>query len=213
MTRDRCRRLGTGELDRAGGAGLADDPLGPVADVSTQEYFEARTEISGRGCVMGGPFSLACRVAGCPQPPGPRGRCAKHSQAADASRGLGSDRCLGGPLYRSKAWREVRAQVLAWNLYCQCQDCVRLSRRWRATVVHHKVPHGGEPTKFFDPHNLVALAKRCHDRLTGHARAGSGYTLRDLGQDARPVDRRGVSRACGRVRRGGSGGQDGERGA
>lgn len=38
-----------------------------------------------------------------------------------------------------------------------------MGRKRLATVVDHKVPHKGDEALFFNPLNLQALCKRCHD--------------------------------------------------
>jgi 5-methylcytosine-specific restriction endonuclease McrA len=88
-------------------------------------------------------------------------------------RGLTSDR-VHAALYASREWRELRAAVLALNPWCRCADCAASGRYHKATVVHHREPHAGDPRKFFDVANLQALAKGCHDRLTARTSVGAG---------------------------------------
>jgi 5-methylcytosine-specific restriction endonuclease McrA len=140
------------------------------------------------------PFRRACVVAGCPRPVHVGGKCAVHARQADALRGLDSDRHLGAALYQTREWRALRDAVLALHPFCECARCVTERRRERATVVHHVEPHGGNPRRFWDPHNLLALSAACHAALHAAARsaprpspglAGGG---RSKLQDDRPVE-------------------------
>ena len=117
-------------------------------------------------------MTAACLVFGCGAPVTARGRCAKHARQVDAARSLGADRQAGKRLYATRQWRDLRAALLGLHVYCECRECVTLRRPWPSEVVHHLRPHGGDPRKFFDPHNLQVLAKVCHDRLTAGASGG-----------------------------------------
>lgn len=55
-----------------------------------------------------------------------------------------------------------------------------------ANVVHHKVPHRGDLALFFDPSNLEAVCKPCHDGPMQSDEA-RGFS-RDVGPDGWPVD-------------------------
>ena len=83
----------------------------------------------------------------------------------DAHRGLSSDR-VHSHLYKSARWRRLRIQILNQRLFCECDRCKLRKFRPFATVVHHVKPHGGDEQLFFDPANLQALKKECHDRIT-----------------------------------------------
>jgi 5-methylcytosine-specific restriction protein A len=125
------------------------------------------------------PFSRSCVVAGCSQSADYRGRCRKHAAVTDRLRGLASDR-RHQDLYNSPQWKALRAFVLRQHPVCRCAECVRLGRVWPCAVVHHVRPHGGDRAKFFDPANLEALAKRCHDRITG----GEGGYAKTMDENA-----------------------------
>lgn len=112
------------------------------------------------------PYQMACVVAGCALPARGRGRCAQHATVADQLRGLGSDRHHAW-LYASPEWRRLRRRVLAASPVCRCASCLTSPVVRVTSVVHHIEPHHGDPAKFFDVENLVAMAKTCHDRLTG----------------------------------------------
>jgi hypothetical protein len=154
----------------------------------------------------------ACLVHACGAPVVSRGRCAKHGRQVDAARSVGTDRQAGAALYQSREWRELRALVIGLHPFCMCGECVSGRRRWPSTVVHHRDAHGGDPRKFFDVRNLIALSKGCHDRITAGARGGSFSGDRRVAGAARPSSSNGR-----RFGVGGwwvtTGGRDGERGA
>jgi 5-methylcytosine-specific restriction protein A len=60
-------------------------------------------------------------------------------------------------LYKTKAWLNMRRQVLAHALY-RCVIC-----DGRANVVDHIKAHKGDHYRFFDMNNLQAVCKSCHD--------------------------------------------------
>ncbi|HEY2906895.1 MAG TPA: hypothetical protein VGJ29_13420, partial [Vicinamibacterales bacterium] len=55
---------------------------------------------------------------------------------------------------------------------CQCKACRGADMHDIATTVHHPRPHHGDEALFFAEDNLQALAKPCHDRITGRHRRG-----------------------------------------
>lgn len=121
--------------------------------------------------MSGNPFSQSCALAGCGQPVATAGRCALHAGQQDKQRALTSDR-YHTHLYASLRWQHLRRQILSAHPWCQCPDCREQIYFPPASIVHHIRPHGGDPSKFFDPTNLQALAKSCHDRITGRSRTG-----------------------------------------
>ena len=54
--------------------------------------------------------------------------------------------------YRIARWRRLRDSVLLDDLYT-CTMCKLITRRHEA-VVDHKIPHKGDPVKFWDRANL-----------------------------------------------------------
>ena len=66
-------------------------------------------------------------------------------------------------LYKTPAWRALRAHQLARQPLCQ--RCSTDQRPVSATVVNHKLPHKGDARLFFDPGNLESTCKPCHDGL------------------------------------------------
>ena len=63
--------------------------------------------------------------------------------------------------YKSKHWFVIRRVKLAKNPLCE--RCLRRGVNTLATVVHHKVPHKGDWSRFLDMENLESLCKACHD--------------------------------------------------
>lgn len=64
--------------------------------------------------------------------------------------------------YRTKAWRDRRAEKLRINPYCQCPDCE--GKKIKADMVDHIIPieQGGDP---YDMNNLQSMRNHpCHDK-------------------------------------------------
>lgn len=55
-----------------------------------------------------------------------------------------------------------------------CEKC----KRARATVAHHKRPHGGVWELFIDPNNLESVCKRCHDGEVQRGERAGNYAAR-----------------------------------
>lgn len=96
-------------------------------------------------------------------------------------------------LYKGKRWAALRASILVRDLYtCQRPGCgVLLIGKHPAPnspVVNHRTPHKGDLRLFFDPANLEAVCKGCHD---GDVKAEeiSGYSSA-IGADGWPTDPR-----------------------
>jgi 5-methylcytosine-specific restriction protein A len=88
----------------------------------------------------------------------------------DQRRSLRADRAHAH-LYNSSRWQQLRRRILQARPLCECGECQGGRRHVMvASVVHHVQPHQGDEARFFDPANLQALAKPCHDRLTGQSR-------------------------------------------
>jgi len=82
---------------------------------------------------------------------------------------------MNAALYRSAAWKTLRAHVLEDHPLCMAENCDR-----RAIIVDHIRPHGGDNELFFDERNLQALCKHCHDSKT-HTVEGHGINQRTHG--------------------------------
>ena len=75
-----------------------------------------------------------------------------------------------GNLYSTSRWQVLRRQVLRAHPICQaCGKEV-------ADTVDHIVPHRGNPALFYDPGNLQALCKACHDKKTWTEDGNPEYT-------------------------------------
>jgi 5-methylcytosine-specific restriction protein A len=72
-------------------------------------------------------------------------------------------------LYRTSAWRALRAQQLDAHPDCCVHGCMN-----RATVVDHRTPHRGQQHLFFDPANLQSMCKVHHDSKTARHDGGFG---------------------------------------
>ena len=75
-----------------------------------------------------------------------------------------------GNLYNTTKWLHLRRQVLTAHPVCQvCGTEI-------ADTVDHIKPHRGNPDLFFDPDNLQAMCKRCHDKKTWTEDRNPEYT-------------------------------------
>lgn len=87
-------------------------------------------------------------------------------------------RVHNGLAYNTARWRKLRAQVLAEEPLCRCDDHRMMAVGDAgvlfgstpdapiSTVVDHITPHRGDESLFYDRSNLRGMAKRCHDRKT-----------------------------------------------
>ena len=68
-------------------------------------------------------------------------------------------------LYPSKQWRTLRGTTLTRDHY-RCRRCsISLTSgksQPTSAVVHHKKPHKGNLTLFYDPSNMEAICWSCH---------------------------------------------------
>lgn len=76
----------------------------------------------------------------------------------------GSSSTARGYGYR---WQQERAAFLAANPLCMM--CSKDLSPVTATVVDHKIPHGGNEALFWDKKNWQALCKHCHDSVKQRA--------------------------------------------
>lgn len=95
----------------------------------------------------------------------------------------------GGALYNTARWARLRRAALARDLW-RCRFCGVSLVEGRddpaSAVVDHIAPHRGDRDRFFDPANLQALCKGCHDGRKQRAEA-LGYDP-TVGEDGWPVD-------------------------
>ena len=78
----------------------------------------------------------------------------------------------------TKAWAKARRAYLAEHPFCECEDCKAGYLLKPATVVDHKIPHGGNEDLFWDRSNWQALAFACHSRKTVLQDGGLGRSAR-----------------------------------
>lgn len=94
-------------------------------------------------------------------------------------------------LYNTPQWKALRAQILNRDNYtCQWISCGKLlvgtHRQHNGPAVHHKRDHKGDKTLFFDPFNLIAVCKECHDKDIQRY-THRGY-IAGADEDGRPID-------------------------
>ena len=70
-------------------------------------------------------------------------------------------------------WRKARLVYL--RKHPLCVFCEREGRVTEATVIDHKIPHGGNQTLFWDEGNWMALCKPCHDVTKAKIEHDMGY--------------------------------------
>jgi 5-methylcytosine-specific restriction endonuclease McrA len=81
--------------------------------------------------------------------------------------------------YHSKRWQQTRQRVLVRDNYICQQTGVILAGKPPADnspVVHHRLPHHGDPDLFWDENNLEAVAKGWHDSEAQRAERGGMAT-------------------------------------
>lgn len=68
--------------------------------------------------------------------------------------------------YKSARWETLRQQVFIRDNYtCQQTGMILTSGKHRpnSAVAHHKIPHHGDETLFWDINNIEAVSKEWHD--------------------------------------------------
>jgi 5-methylcytosine-specific restriction endonuclease McrA len=89
-------------------------------------------------------------------------------------------------LYKTRAWKGLRAQRLAEDPLCTM--CKAQGHLTAATVVDHVKPHKGDHALFFAYANTQSLCKPHHDRAKQREdRRGYGGAI---GPDGWPIDAR-----------------------
>ena len=94
-------------------------------------------------------------------------------------------------LYSTKEWQQLRQFILARDGYrCSAIGCgvtlVDGRTSPSSAVVNHIKPHRGNLELFWDPSNLEAVCKQCHDSDI-QSREKLGYDKR-IGNDGWPTD-------------------------
>jgi 5-methylcytosine-specific restriction endonuclease McrA len=85
--------------------------------------------------------------------------------------------------YDTARWRRLRLQQL--QLEPLCQRCKTNGHIVEAEVVHHVIPHKGDPVLFWSG-KLESLCRHCHDGITQQVER-SGFS-NAIGTDGWPVD-------------------------
>jgi len=75
--------------------------------------------------------------------------------------------------FYGRRWQKLRLWYLNHHPLCEC-GCGRA-----ATVVDHRRPHLGDPALIYDPANLKAMSKPCHDAKTAAQDGGFGNPIRN----------------------------------
>jgi 5-methylcytosine-specific restriction protein A len=90
------------------------------------------------------------------------------------------------PLHGTSKWKRESAAYLRAHPWCV--PCSRARRRIRATLVHHKIPHRGDPKLFWDRKNWEVRCKTCHTDAIGPEATGRPERYRGAGPDGTPLD-------------------------
>lgn len=109
-----------------------------------------------------------CRYPGCPRL-SDGSYCEEHRAKETQT----YNRYLRDPdTYRryGRAWKKIRERFLA--VHPLCEQCKAEGRLEPAMEVHHVLPLADGGTN--DAHNLMALCKRCHSRITLDANRNFG---------------------------------------
>ena len=86
------------------------------------------------------------------------------------------------PFYNSRRWREERKRYLKLNPLCVM--CLREGRVTTATVVDHRIPHKGNPARFWDRRNWDALCTAHH---SGTKQTIEKNASKGIGEDGWPL--------------------------
>jgi 5-methylcytosine-specific restriction endonuclease McrA len=86
--------------------------------------------------------------------------------------------------YGTSRWKRLRKAHR--DKHPLCARCAERGVVCEATVVHHKVPHKGDPALFWDPDNLSSSCKSCHDIDEQRIERG-GRARQDVGSDGWPM--------------------------
>lgn len=93
-------------------------------------------------------------------------------------------RTNGRWVYKTALWQRLRAERLRTEPLCRY--CSEMGWTVPADTVDHIEPHRGDRALAFDPDNLQALCKPCHDR---HAQAKDrGEAVAGFDADGYPID-------------------------
>jgi 5-methylcytosine-specific restriction protein A len=88
-------------------------------------------------------------------------------------------------LYGSARWRKIAKMHLDANPLCK--PCILSGKETPATIVHHEIPHHGDPKLFWDGANLESVCASCHSGIK-RQEENHGYS-QACGVDGLPLDR------------------------
>ena len=91
---------------------------------------------------------------------------------------------MTGRLYDTTRWKRARAAFLRANPLCVM--CEQQGRTTLATTVDHKVPHRGDPAKFWDQDGWQGLCATDHSAAKQELEKSG--TLRGCDVDGVPLD-------------------------
>ena len=144
---------------------------------------QAREAMKGRETAVGEtqevpPYGMGVpRETGCPSIPC---RCRLDSMPKPTNRPSAARRGY------SERWRKARATYL--RSHPLCVPCERAGRTTVASCVHHKIPHRGDPVKFWDQANWEVRCRTCHTDAIGPEATGRRETYRGASTDGTPLD-------------------------
>lgn len=76
--------------------------------------------------------------------------------------------------YRTARWRALRWSVLVAAAF-QCARCGAVDGTGRGLVADHRVPHRGDPVRFWDEAGLQCLCAGCHSRAKQAEERAAGW--------------------------------------
>ena len=93
-------------------------------------------------------------------------------------------------LYKSARWQRLAKAIYARDNYT-CQRTGQLltgkSPAPNSPVAHHKVKHNGDPKLFWDPGNIITVAKHVHDGDVQYEEKTGRKAMR-FGADGWPIE-------------------------
>jgi hypothetical protein len=92
---------------------------------------------------------------------------------------------MAGRLYDKRSWHRLRKRIRQAEPYCR--PCFEAGRLTPAVAIHHEIAVKDDPTRAFDPSNLVPLCLNCHALI--ERKIERGYAT-EFGLDGMPLDPR-----------------------
>lgn len=132
---------------------------------------------AGADAIMALRSKTPCRQAGCPALVDSPGYCDAHRRAKYQEQNAARDPVITR-MYKSKAWRELRAGWLRVNPVCE-QHMKQLGEYvTKGLEVDHITPHNGDWGLFLSSNNLQTLCASCHSKKTAREDGGFGHAKR-----------------------------------